>query len=59
MQWRSQRGTGRVDIEAVDLMIGRLCPVVRALGGALIVTADQGNADEMFERDKVGQGQAA
>ncbi len=41
-----------IAVEAVDLMIGRLSPVVRALGGALIVTADHGNADEMFEWDK-------
>jgi len=39
-------------VEAVDLMIGRLVPVVRAAKGALIVTADHGNADEMFEWDK-------
>jgi len=39
-------------VEAVDLSLGRLLPVVRELGGALIVTADHGNADEMFLRDK-------
>jgi 2,3-bisphosphoglycerate-independent phosphoglycerate mutase len=39
-------------VEAVDLMLGRLLPVVRALGGATIVTADHGNADEMYEWDK-------
>ncbi len=39
-------------VEAVDLMIGRLLPVVRALGGAMIVTADHGNADQMYELDK-------
>lgn len=39
-------------VEAVDLQIGRIVPVIRALGGALIVTADHGNADEMFEWDK-------
>ncbi|NUP09480.1 MAG: 2,3-bisphosphoglycerate-independent phosphoglycerate mutase [Polyangiaceae bacterium] len=41
-----------VAVEAVDLQIGRLSPVIRALGGALIVSADHGNADEMFEWDK-------
>ena len=41
-------------VEAVDLSIGRLLPVVAALHGALIVTADHGNADEMFEVDKKG-----
>jgi 2,3-bisphosphoglycerate-independent phosphoglycerate mutase len=39
-------------VEAVDLSLGRLVPVVRALRGALVVTADHGNADEMFEVDK-------
>ncbi|MCP3984955.1 MAG: 2,3-bisphosphoglycerate-independent phosphoglycerate mutase [bacterium] len=39
-------------VAAVDLQIGRLLPVVAELGGALIVTADHGNADLMFELDK-------
>jgi len=39
-------------VEAVDLCLGRLIPAVLDLGGALIVTADHGNADEMFEIDK-------
>ncbi len=39
-------------VAAVDLQIGRLLPVISKLGGALIVTADHGNADEMFEWDK-------
>jgi 2,3-bisphosphoglycerate-independent phosphoglycerate mutase len=39
-------------VEAVDLMLGRLLPLVRALGGVTIVTADHGNADEMYEWDK-------
>jgi 2,3-bisphosphoglycerate-independent phosphoglycerate mutase len=41
-------------VEAVDLSIGRLLPVIQKLQGALIVTADHGNADEMFEVDKHG-----
>jgi 2,3-bisphosphoglycerate-independent phosphoglycerate mutase len=41
-------------VAAVDLSVGRLIPVVRRLGGAMIVTADHGNADEMFLRDKSG-----
>jgi 2,3-bisphosphoglycerate-independent phosphoglycerate mutase len=41
-----------VAVEAVDLSIGRLLPVVRELEGALVVTADHGNADEMYELDK-------
>jgi 2,3-bisphosphoglycerate-independent phosphoglycerate mutase len=39
-------------VEAVDLQIGRLLPVIEALRGALVVTADHGNADCMFELDK-------
>lgn len=39
-------------VEAVDLQLARLLPVIEALGGALLVTADHGNADEMYEWDK-------
>jgi 2,3-bisphosphoglycerate-independent phosphoglycerate mutase len=41
-------------VEAVDLSLGRLLPVIEKLHGALIVTADHGNADEMYEVDKKG-----
>ena len=49
--------TGNLDasvkaMETVDQCIGRLLPVIDRLGGALIVTADHGNCDEMFERDR-------
>ncbi len=46
------RESAIIAVEAVDLCIGRLLPVVRELEGALVVTADHGNADEMFELDK-------
>jgi 2,3-bisphosphoglycerate-independent phosphoglycerate mutase len=39
-------------VGAVDLQIARLLPVIDALAGALIVTADHGNADCMFEFDE-------
>lgn len=39
-------------IEAVDLELGRLLKVVDAMDGMAIITADHGNADEMFEIDK-------
>jgi len=39
-------------IEAVDLALGRLLAAVDAAGGVALVTADHGNADEMFELDK-------
>ncbi len=41
-----------VAVESVDLALGRLLPVVDALKGIAIVTADHGNADEMYELDK-------
>jgi len=39
-------------VEAVDLQLARLLPVIEKLRGALVITADHGNADEMFELDK-------
>lgn len=39
-------------IEAVDLGLSRLLPVIDALGGVALITADHGNADEMYEIDK-------
>jgi len=45
----------RVAVEAVDLQVGRLLPVIRELDGALLVTADHGNADDMFETDSKGE----
>ena len=41
-------------VQAVDLSISRLLSVTREVGGVLIVTADHGNADEMYELDKMG-----
>ncbi len=39
-------------IEAVDLCLGRLIKAVEQAGGILIVSADHGNSDDMFEHDK-------
>lgn len=39
-------------IEAVDLGLRRLLPVIKAMGGIALITADHGNADEMYEVDK-------
>lgn len=39
-------------VEAVDLCVGRLMKFIKQSGGALLVTADHGNADEMFEHKK-------
>ena len=41
-------------VEAVDLALGRLIPVIEKLEGAMIITADHGNADQMYELDKKG-----
>ncbi|HEY4180116.1 MAG TPA: 2,3-bisphosphoglycerate-independent phosphoglycerate mutase [Kofleriaceae bacterium] len=42
-------------VETVDLQLARLAKVVQELQGILMVTADHGNADEMFQRDKAGK----
>lgn len=39
-------------VEAVDLALARLLPAIQAAGGVALITADHGNADEMFELDK-------
>ncbi len=44
----------RLAVEVVDLALARLLPAIKALGGVAIVTADHGNADEMYEFDKKG-----
>ena len=44
-----------ISVEAVDLCVGRLVEAIEATNGILIVTADHGNADEMFEVGKDGK----
>ncbi len=44
----------RVALEAVDLCLGRIRREVERSGGAMLVTADHGNADDMIEHDKNG-----
>ena len=39
-------------LEALDLQLGRLLPVLDKVGAVAIITADHGNADEMAELDK-------
>lgn len=41
-----------LSVEGLDLQLSRLIPVIDQLRGALIVTADHGNADQMLEFDK-------
>jgi 2,3-bisphosphoglycerate-independent phosphoglycerate mutase len=42
----------RIAVEAVDLQVGRLWDAVKQADGILLVTADHGNADEKWMRDK-------
>jgi 2,3-bisphosphoglycerate-independent phosphoglycerate mutase len=42
----------RIAVEAVDLGLQRLLPAVGAARGILVVTADHGNADRMFNEKK-------
>jgi 2,3-bisphosphoglycerate-independent phosphoglycerate mutase len=42
-------------VESVDLQLARLVRAVDELEGILIVTADHGNADEMYQRAKDGR----
>jgi 2,3-bisphosphoglycerate-independent phosphoglycerate mutase len=41
-----------LSLEALDLALGRLVRGVERLGGAVLITADHGNAEQMFERNK-------
>ena len=44
----------RCSMEALDLQLKRILDVVDSLGGGAVITADHGNADEMYEVDKKG-----
>jgi 2,3-bisphosphoglycerate-independent phosphoglycerate mutase len=39
-------------MEAMDIQIGRLIRAVDEAGGIMVITADHGNSDDMFEHDK-------
>ncbi len=39
-------------LEAMDLSIGRIREAVRAAGGVMVISADHGNSDDMFEHNK-------
>ncbi len=41
-----------IGVEALDLALSRLLPAIDAAGGMAIITADHGNAEEMYEIDK-------
>ena len=36
-----------MSIEAVDLQLARILPVIDAMGGVALITADHGNAEQM------------
>lgn len=42
-------------MQGLDLQLARLLPVIAAAKGTVMITADHGNADEMYEIDKKGQ----
>ncbi len=51
--------TGNLDatiiaVEAVDLALARLLPVIDEIGGVALVTADHGNAEQMYEFTRDG-----
>ncbi|MGB7606380.1 MAG: alkaline phosphatase family protein, partial [Lutisporaceae bacterium] len=48
----------RIAVETVDLCLTRLLKAVDEMGAILVVTADHGNADEMFEKVKSGSAKA-
>ncbi len=39
-------------MESMDIQIGRLADAIRKAGGIMILSADHGNSDDMFEHDK-------
>ncbi len=41
-------------MEGLDLQIGRIYKAVMEAGGVMVITADHGNADDMFEHAKDG-----
>jgi len=41
-------------LEGMDLQLGRLRTAVEKSGGVMILTADHGNSDDMYEHDKKG-----
>ncbi len=44
----------QIAVESVDLCLGRLKQAVERAGGVLLISADHGNADDMYEHEKDG-----
>ncbi len=53
------RDAAVIAVEAVDLQVGRIAAAVEAKKGVLFVTADHGNADEMYMTDSHGNPKTA
>lgn len=43
-----------IGVESVDIALKRILPAIDSVGGMAIITADHGNAEEMFELNKDG-----
>ncbi|MCC7300460.1 MAG: 2,3-bisphosphoglycerate-independent phosphoglycerate mutase [Verrucomicrobia bacterium] len=43
-----------IAVEAVDEALGKLKAAVEKAGGIMVISADHGNADDMYEHDKTG-----
>lgn len=41
-------------MEGLDVQLGRLKEAIEKAGGVMMITADHGNSDDMFEHDKAG-----
>ncbi|MCL2832153.1 MAG: 2,3-bisphosphoglycerate-independent phosphoglycerate mutase [Treponema sp.] len=39
-------------MEAMDIQLGRIADAVKKAGGIMLITADHGNSDDMYEHDK-------
>jgi 2,3-bisphosphoglycerate-independent phosphoglycerate mutase len=46
-----------IGVESVDIALKRLLAAIDSVGGMAIITADHGNAEEMFELNKSGEPQ--
>ena len=47
-----------IGVESVDIALKRILPAIDAVGGMAIITADHGNAEEMYELAKDGSPKA-
>lgn len=47
-------GAAKTAIEAIDACLGKIIPAIVEQGGVAIITADHGNAEQMFDYDNGG-----